>query len=675
MGIDPIPGSDANDLRTGLGRRALGVARHLPRPTDTAIRVGQWIVDLCVLLAAPLSAYLLVAAVSVGDRGWPTAATIVLPLSSLMIAALLVSGVHRAAWTKLSFYDVRRLTTAIAGVSLVASAGVALLQRAGPLTASGTPLTPHSSTSAWLALPGLAGAFALLGMLLARGVARQLYEMNVRQEAPHATSRRVLLAGAGEAGAMLARAMERHPETRRRAIGFLDDDPAKAGRSVAGVPVLGTIEELSTVLKRERVDEVIITLRSADGRAVRRIVDAVRVCDPGVAYRIIPPLHELVTGRATIDRVRDVAIDDLLRRPPVVLDAARIRGHLQGKRVMITGAGGSIGSELIRQICRFAPEELLLFGHGENSIYQLERELERSWPAVRYRSVIGAVQNAVRLESVMDRYRPEIIFHTAAHKHVPLMELNPEEAVFNNVVGSRNLVRLALQTGVTHLVNVSTDKAVAPSSVMGASKRIVEMLVESAARESLPGQVFVSVRFGNVLGSRGSVVPIFEHQIRSGGPVTVTHPDMVRYFMTIPEASQLVLQAAATGRNGDVYILDMGEPVRVVDVARDLIRLSGLEPDVDVEIAFTGPRPGEKLREELIDDGEPRMPTDHDKIFVTHPEPLCPAVLDALVDDLTKAALRADDGEIRRLFDEGIPGAHLIDAPRSSVVRLEPQPR
>lgn len=675
MGVDAHPGSETKRERSGPGRRVLGFARQPPRSRYTAIRVGQGIVDLCVLLAATLAAYLLMAAVAVPGNGWPTAATVVLALSALMTAALVASGVHRAVWTKVSFYDVRRLAIAIASVSLVATVGVALLQRAPWLAGSGSPLTPPWSSPAWLAFPWLAGAFALLGMLCARGVARQIYEMKARRDAPHVGIRHVLLAGAGEAGTLLARAMERHPETRRRAIGFLDDDPSKAGRSVAGVPVLGRIEDLPTVLKHERVDEVIITLRSADGRAVRRIVEAVRLSDPSVSYRIIPPLHELVSGKATIDRVREVAIDDLLRRPPVVLDADRIRGHLQGKRVMITGAGGSIGSELVRQICRFAPEELLLFGHGENSIYQLERELDRSWPDVRYRSMIGAVQNAVRLESVLHRYRPEIIFHTAAHKHVPLMELNPEEAVFNNVVGSRNLVRLALQTGVTHLVNVSTDKAVAPSSVMGASKRIVEMLVEDAARESRPGQVFVSVRFGNVLGSRGSVVPIFEHQIRSGGPVTVTHPDMVRYFMTIPEASQLVLQAAATGNNGDVYILDMGEPVRVVDLARDLIRLSGLEPDVDVAIEFTGSRPGEKLREELVDDGEPRMPTHHDKIFVTHPEPLSADVLDELVDDLTDAALRADDDEIRRLFDERIPGAHLIDAPRSSIARVEPQLR
>jgi FlaA1/EpsC-like NDP-sugar epimerase len=326
---------------------------------------------------------------------------------------------------------------------------------------------------------------------------------------------------------------------------------------------------------------------------------------------------------------------------------------------MVTGAGGSIGSELVRQICPFEPGELILFGHGENSIYQLERELDVNWPGMPYTSVIAQVQNVVRLESIFERYRPDVIFHTAAHKHVPLMELNPEEAVFNNVVGSRNLVDLAVKHGVTHFVNISTDKAVNPTSVMGATKRIVEMLVEGASRRAGPEQTFVSVRFGNVLGSRGSAVPIFKQQIAKGGPVTVTHPDMVRYFMTIPEATRLVLQASAQGTNGEIYILDMGEPVKVLDLVIDLIKLSGLEPDVDVPIVFTGKRPGEKLHEELMTEREEADRTEHEKILVAKAQPMDEELLASTVAELVEAALRSDASKIRMLLAERIEGARL----------------
>jgi FlaA1/EpsC-like NDP-sugar epimerase len=330
---------------------------------------------------------------------------------------------------------------------------------------------------------------------------------------------------------------------------------------------------------------------------------------------------------------------------------------------MITGAGGSIGSELVRQICRFRPKELILFGRGENSIYTLERELERDWPDIPYYSVIAGVQNIVRLDYVFGRYKPEVVFHAAAHKHVPLMELNPEEAVFNNIIGSKNLVTLALKYGVSHFVNISTDKAVNPTSVMGASKRMVERIVQSASLRASPEQVFASVRFGNVLGSRGSVIPVFKQQILSGGPVMVTHPDMTRYFMTIPEASQLVLQSAGQGANGEIYILDMGEPVRIVDLARDLIKLSGFEPDVDIPIVFSGVRPGEKLFEELMTDEEKGGATAHEKIFVAQPAPLDQGALDRTVQTLQEAALRSDHGVIRKQLKAYISGSLLEDVP------------
>ena len=465
--------------------------------------------------------------------------------------------------------------------------------------------------------------------------------------------------GAGEAGATLVREMLRHPETGMNPVGFLDDDRDKRGLTIASVPVLGTMLDLEQAITRHGIDEVLICIPSADGRTVRRIVDRVHHAAPDVPCRTMPALHEVLSGDVQINRIRNVTIDDLLRRPTVELDSVGVMEYLRGKRVMVTGAGGSIGSELVRQICAFEPAELILFGHGENSIYQLERELDVNWPGVLYTSVIAQVQNVVRLENVFQRYRPEVIFHTAAHKHVPLMELNPEEAVFNNVVGSRNLVDLAIHHGVTHFVNISTDKAVNPTSVMGATKRIVEMIVEAASRRASPDQTFVSVRFGNVLGSRGSAVPIFKQQIAAGGPVTVTHPDMVRYFMTIPEASRLVLQASAQGKNGDIYILDMGEPVKVLDLVTDLIKLSGLEPDVDIRIVFTGKRPGEKLYEELMTEREKAAQTEHEKIFVATAHPMDEQLLERTIEELVEAALHSDGNTIRRLLVERIEGAQL----------------
>lgn len=488
--------------------------------------------------------------------------------------------------------------------------------------------------------------------------------------------KRVLVIGAGEAGALVVRELHKHPETGMRPVAFLDDDPRKLGQRVSGVPVLGTVDDAPNIIVDHAIDEVLIAMPSKDGRIVRRIIEEVRQARPNLVYKIVPGMYEVLSGRVDVKRIREVDIDDLLGRAPVTLDSSSILGYLSGKRVMITGAGGSIGSELVRQICRFNPAELILFGHGENSIYALERELDRTRPEIQYHGVIGAIQNGARLDYVFSRYRPDVVFHAAAHKHVPLMEENPEEAVFNNVIGSRNLINLALKHGVTHFVNISTDKAVNPTSVMGASKRMVEFLVQDAARRASRNQTFVSVRFGNVLGSRGSVIPIFKSQIAAGGPVTITHPDMVRYFMTIPEAAQLVLQASGNGHNGEVYILDMGEPVRIVDLARDLIRLSGFEPDVDIPIRYTGMRPGERLVEELMTESERTSQTAHEKIFVARTEPVDSAALNATIEALQDAAMRSDHSRIRVLFEGFLEGCHFAPiVPTKSSGSSLPAPR
>lgn len=576
---------------------------------------------------------------------WSALVIATLGLFALKAGAAYLFGLYRRSWSRLAFRDVGNLVRAVSSVALL---GSVLLLWLGPITG-----IPRSVAL----LDGLITLFIMSGV---RAAARFQHESRLGQHEGGGRRKAVLVVGAGEAGTLIVREMLRHPEMGLRPVGFLDDDAKKVGYRIATVPVLGTTADINRLVQRHKVDEVLIALPSSDGRVVREVVGRIEGAKAGLKYRIMPGVYELLSGQVGINRIREVQIEDLLRRPPVELDNTAISNYVTDKVVMVTGAGGSIGSELVRQICRFRPRELILFGRGENSIYTLERELERDWPDIPYHSVIANVQNIVRLDYVFRRYEPQVVFHAAAHKHVPLMELNPEEAVFNNLIGSRNLVTLSLKYGISHFVNISTDKAVNPTSVMGASKRMVEQVVQSAALRARPEQKFVSVRFGNVLGSRGSVIPVFKQQILSGGPVTVTHPDMTRYFMTIPEASQLVLQAAGQGRNGEIYILDMGEPVRIVDLARDLIKLSGFEPDTDIQIAYSGIRPGEKLYEELMTNEEKGGSTAHEKIFVAKPSPLELEALDRTVQNLQEAALRSDHATIRRQLKMYISGS-LID--------------
>lgn len=577
----------------------------------------------------------------------PDAAPLLLALGfslPLKILADIALGLPAYSWSSLTFRDLGSL---LALAVIVAVPGTLLLVIFGP--------TVNIARS----IPLLDAAITFFLMAGVRAFVRYRHEQQVANLIGPDFRKRVLVIGAGESGALAVRELLRHPETGMKPVAFLDDDPMKHGQRISNVSVLGPVSMAKEVILDQKVDEVLIAMPSKGGSAVRQVIDQVREARPNMVYKIIPGVYELLSGKVDVRRIREVDIDDLLGREPVKLDTDAILGYLSGKRVMITGAGGSIGSELVRQICRFSPGELILFGHGENSIYALERELERDWPTVKFHGVIGAIQNGARLDYVFSRYQPDIVFHAAAHKHVPLMEENPEEAVFNNIIGSRNLISLGLKHGVTHFVNISTDKAVNPTSVMGASKRMVEFLVQDAAQLAGSHQTFVSVRFGNVLGSRGSVIPIFKSQIAAGGPVTVTHPDMVRYFMTIPEASQLVLQASGHGRNGEVYILDMGEPVRILDLARDLIRLSGLEPDVDIPIQFTGMRPGERLVEVLMTESERTDETPHEKIFVARARPADSAALTATVDALQNAALRSDHAKIRDLLENFLEGCTL----------------
>jgi FlaA1/EpsC-like NDP-sugar epimerase len=426
--------------------------------------------------------------------------------------------------------------------------------------------------------------------------------------------RRVLVMGAGSAGAMIVREMQANPGLGLAPAGLLDDDRAKVGMTIHGVLVQGARDDIPRLVREEHIDQVIIAMPTAPGQAIR---DVVTICQQaGVACKTMPGIYELISGQVSVKQVREVRIEDLLRREPVRMDGAAAGRYLADAVVLVTGAGGSIGAELCRQIASYHPAQLLLLGHGENSIYHISRELRHRFPHLIVRPFIADVRDYGRLMAIFAHYCPNVIFHAAAHKHVPLLETNVAEAVMNNVSGTEMLLRAAEAHEVARFVLVSTDKAVNPVNVMGATKRLAELLVQDAARRT--GRAYVAVRFGNVLGSRGSVIPLFQHQIATGGPVTVTHPEMRRYFMTIPEAVQLVIQAAALGHGGEIFVLDMGEQVRVVDLATELLRLSGLEPGRDVEIVFTGPRPGEKLSEELFANGEEPRPTRHEKILVAH---------------------------------------------------------
>jgi len=573
--------------------------------------------DPLPLYARPLLLYVLLGAV----------------VGGLVIAAL---GLPQQAWNKAGLRD----AFAVFWATALGTGFLFLIVGVG-----------HPDFGIPRSIPLIHGALALLFLGGLRAIVRMAKERSGRR-ALSGRERRVLIVGAGEAGTMIAREMLRHPETGLTPVGFLDDDPNKAGQRYLGLRVLGKLGDLPRVVRHTAAEEVLIAIPSAPGTVVRRVVDLARKA--GVRYRIIPGIYDILADRVSVTQIREVDVEDLLRRDPVRLQVEEIAGYLEGKVILVTGAGGSIGSEIVRQVLPFRPKFLVLVGRGENSLYELEKRLEREYPSARWATIVADVRRKNKLISIFERFRPQVVFHAAAHKHVPLMELNPDEAIFNNVGGTKNLVEVSLRFGVERLVNISTDKAVNPTSIMGASKRVAEHIVTWAASRARLGQVFVSVRFGNVLGSRGSVIPLFKEQIRRGGPVTITHPDMVRYFMTIPEAAQLVLQAGGLGENGAVYVLDMGEPVRVLDLAYDLIRLSGLEPHVDIDIVFTGKRPGEKLFEELLTAEEGTRATKHEKIFVARNTDVSPDFEEKL-HALFEAARTGNGDAIHKALRELVP--------------------
>lgn len=463
--------------------------------------------------------------------------------------------------------------------------------------------------------------------------------------------KRFMIVGAGNAGEALLREIHRMPVAEYEVIGFIDDDQSKQNISIHGIPVLGRVEELAQVCLEHKIDEIAIAMPSATPHQLRRVI---QVCEgTKVRFRTVPSITDIASGKFRVSQIRDVDINDLLGREAVQLDLNLIEDFLRGKVILVTGAGGSIGSEMSRQVCNFEPELLLLVEQAENPLFGIERELRSQFPNVQMLAIICDITDQPRVEQIFSEYRPHVVIHAAAHKHVPLMETNPGESIKNNVVGTRCVSNAADKYGTSNFVMISTDKAVNPTSLMGSSKRVAEMYIQSLNNVSKTH--FVTVRFGNVLGSNGSVVPIFKKQIADGGPVTVTHPDMKRYFMTIPEASQLVLQAAAMGKGGEIFVLDMGEPVKIVDLARELITLSGFRPGEDIEITFTGPRPGEKLFEELSITGEDMLPTRHSKIGIWKNIPVEKQKVETAIDELVKIAHTQNYEEIVRKIKQLIP--------------------
>jgi FlaA1/EpsC-like NDP-sugar epimerase len=476
-----------------------------------------------------------------------------------------------------------------------------------------------------------------------------------------------LIVGAGEAGSALVRQMKSSSNVEYRPVGFVDDNPAKKGIRFHGLPVLGTTADLPQLIEEHAVEKVLIAIPSLRGHEVARILDACRACQ--VDFKIVPAINDLLNGSLTLNQVREVRIEDLLGREPVSLDIAHIREKLAGRRVLITGAGGSIGSELARQIAAFEPQQLILFERSENDLHNIEIELREKFPALDPVPVIGDITDESRLAETFRRYSPQSVFHAAAYKHVPMMERHLLHAIRNNIVGTARVARAAVNAGVEDFLMISSDKAVNPTSVMGATKRAAELVVaamQNAGQDfkSSGATRFVSVRFGNVLGSNGSVLPLFRRQIAARQPVTVTHPAVRRYFMTTTEAVQLVLQASTMGRGGEIFVLEMGEPVKIVDLARKLIQLSGLEPDRDIEIRFTGLRPGEKLFEELLLDGEGILPTMHEKIRVLCGRPVSQAEVSRWLSVLGRAIKDQDEraalDELCRIVPEYTPGREVL---------------
>ena len=566
-----------------------------------------------------------------------------------------VTGFYNSLWRYASVQDAVEIFKGVTLSSILAVSTVFFLRQFTPIPRSIFVLD-------WVLLFALLAASRLVWR-----VWRETYVVGRSNEGP-----RTLIVGAGEAGSMLLKEIRRQPHAAYDVIGFVDDDPEKKGMKLHGVPVLGAAKQLKPLILANEIEDVIIAMPSADGKVIRLIVDSCK--NANVTFKTLPSIGELIDGTLTVSQIKNVEIEDLLGREPVVLDRELIGGYLTGKRVLVTGAAGSIGSEVCRQVAQFRPEKMILLEQAETPLYEIEKELVARFPGIRILPLIADVRDREKVMSAFEEFTPEVVFHAAAYKHVPMMEYNPTQAALNNVFGSQNVADAAHLFNVRNFVMISTDKAVNPTNVMGATKRAAEIYIQALSRASRTK--FTTVRFGNVLGSNGSVIPLFKEQIAKGGPVTVTDKRIIRYFMTIPEATQLVLQAGSMGTGSEILLLDMGEPVRILDLAEELIRLSGLTPYEDIDIVVTGLRPGEKLFEELLIDGEGVLPTAHKKIKVLAPVHIGLDPVKIELDVLYDAARtdRIDDlmESLKRLIPEFKPAYSFIGEAPLAFQRVRP---
>ena len=589
-----------------------------------------------------------------------------LPGAWVMVAVALIVkpityylfGLYRRYWVYASIRDLRIIAVAVLTASVILALILLLIASFGGLN----PGFPRAviGIDLILSLIAVGGLRMTVRFLAESGQISQRGSGNGRP-------RDIVIVGAGDAGVLVVREMQRNPQLNMRPVAFVDDDSEKLKKEIHGVRVLGSLADLERVLHRYLKPEVVMAIPTAPGTVVRAVTEICQRND--VPFRTMPGMYELIGGRVSVSRLRKVDISDLLRREPAQITDTAVGKTIAGKRVLVTGAGGSIGLELCRQVLRWNPEQLAMLGHGENSIFEALLDLKEDLPDVDPKPIIADIRDVDRIREVFAEYGPEVVFHTAAHKHVPLMEINVEEAATNNVLGTKSVIDAAVVANVERLVHISTDKAVQPASVYGATKRISELIVRDAAETH--DRNFVSVRFGNVLGSRGSMVPLFQRQIASGGPVTITHPDMKRFFMTIPEAVHLVLQAASFGQGGELFVLRMGEQVRILELAQDLIRLSGLEPGKDIEIEFTGIRPGEKLSEALWDKGLVYESTVHpDIVMVKESDIIEGELLQATIDELVRLAREGDTEAVIGLLSERVPGNRLGEIPPPDLTYL-----
>lgn len=610
------------------------------------IKPVQFVLDLMVLVAAFVFAYLLRFDFSIPPTHFNWALTQLSFVVLIQFTALAFAGVYTFIWRYIGMAEVRAFLYAALGALLpVITLRLVLSER---YQAWRVPLSI-------IIIDNILAFGGVLGLRVLRRTIYERYEKRRREAfCDEAKQKAVLLIGAGRAGVLAAREIQQRRDMNLVVKGFVDDDPRKRGAVIHGIKVCGTTGDLPWLVSKLQVDHVIITIAQVSRQEMRRIVEC---CDKvPVKVRIIPGLYELIQGHVQVSRIRDLQVEDLLGRDPIWLDEDNLKQFLTGKVVLVTGAGGSIGSELARQVARFSPSSILLLERSEPALFNIDSEL-REKTELNIVPLIADIGDEPRVRSILNYYRPHIVLHAAAHKHVPMMELNPGEAIKNNVLATHLLGELSGKFGAEAFVLISTDKAVRPTSVMGASKRASELVIQNLNCRYQTR--YVAVRFGNVIGSAGSVIPIFREQIRKGGPVTVTHPDMTRYFMTIPEAAQLVLQAGAMGNGGEIFVLDMGEPVRILDLAKDTITLSGLKPFEDIDIVFTGIRAGEKLFEELEMTDEQLTRTRHPKIFIGNIAVYPAEKVNYMLERLEALSRDGREEELCEFLGELLPEAYL----------------